>query len=86
LYVVDGAFFFDPIFSGTGKVTGTFTVEWVEELQNWTADLRSFEWRWDATLTDMKTRDEYPFFLHVVGKDGVFLRNDVRFAPLGLED
>jgi len=75
---------FDPIFSGSGKITGSFTVAWVEELQNWTADLRRVEWRWEATLTDIKTGVEYPFFLHVVVKDGVFLRSDLRFAPLGL--
>ncbi len=86
LYVVDGVFCFDPIFSGTGEATGSFTVEWVEELQNWTADLLAVEWRWNATLTEMETGAEYPFFLHVVIKDEVFLRDDLRFAPLGLGD
>jgi hypothetical protein len=76
-------FSFDPIFSGSGKITGSFTVAWDKELKNWTADLRHVEFRWEATLTD-KDGVEYPFFLHVVVKDGVFLRDDVRFAPLGL--
>ena len=76
-------FTFLPIFAGSGKITGSFTVAWDEGLQNWTADLRSVEWRWEVTLTD-KTGVEYPFFLHVVVKDGVFLRDDLRFAPLGL--
>ncbi len=72
--------FFVPLFSGSGKITGTFTVE------DWTADLRRFEWRWEGTLAEEGTDDEYPFLLHVVAKDGVYLQNDVLFAPLGLGD
>ncbi len=80
-----------PVFMGLGKATGSFTVEWVEELQNWTADLRRLEFRWDATLTEVEpgaeeTGAEYPFFLHAVVKNGLFLREDLRFAPLGLGD
>ena len=87
----DGAPHFEPLFVGTGKATGSFTVEWVEGIQNWTADLRHLEFRWDATLTEVEpgaeeTVAEYPFFLHAVVKDGVFLREDLRFAPLGLGD
>lgn len=75
---------FEASFVGSGKATGSFTVEWIEEIQNWTADLRHLEFQWDATLTELETGDEYPFFLHAVVKDEVFLRNDLRFAPLGL--
>lgn len=71
----------EPWFAGSGKATGSFTVD-----LNWTADLHQVEWRWEGKLTEMKTGDAYPFFLHVVAKDGVFLRDDVRFAPLGLGD
>jgi len=82
---------FKPLFEGIGKATGSFTVEWVEEIQNWTADLRRLEFRWDATLTEAEPSaeqpgGEYPFFLHAVVKNGVFLREDLRFAPLGLGD
>ncbi len=82
----DGQPTFDLDFMDSGKATGSFTVEWVEEIQNWTADLRRVEFRWDATLTELETGDEYPFFLHAVVKDGLFLREDLRFAPLGLGD
>ena len=76
---------------GSGKATGSFTVEGDEELQNWTADLRHLEFRWEATLTELSgdegdEGDEYPFFLHVVVKNGVFLQEDLRFTPLGLGD
>ncbi len=74
------------LFSGSGKVTGSFTT-----LDSWTADLRRLEYRWDGTLTEVKPGAEepgaeYPFFLHVVVKNGVFLQEDVRFTPLGLDD
>ena len=71
----------EPWFVGSGKATGSFTVD-----LNWTADLHQFEWRWEGKLTEMETGDAYPFFLHVVVKDEVFLRDDLRFAPLGLGD
>ncbi len=84
----DGVPGFDPnfpVFMGSGKATGSFTVEWDDNLMNWTADLRRLEFRWEATLTDIEG-NEYPFFLHVVIKNGVFQQEDLRFTPLGLGD
>jgi hypothetical protein len=80
LYYVDGEQWTE-IFSGYGKFelgcTAAVGPGW------WAADGQRFEYRVQATLTDLATGEEYPFFFHWVIRDWVWVVDDLRFAPLG---
>jgi hypothetical protein len=68
------------LFTGYGHAMFEATVG-----QDYKADGHVIGCTIQAQMTELKTRKTSPFFLHWVVRDWVWIQDDVRFAPLGLE-